>query len=337
MSNPDTADVVWLNNPRKIEIRKESLPHPHDHELLCSTIVTAISPGTEIAAFKGLPPLRPGVVYPRLQGYCNVAQVLAVGSKGSKFEPGDRVLSFISHRSAFLIAETEVLYKLPVEAHAEHIAVTYLFHLGYNAILRSGVRPGHRVLVIGLGILGLTSVAAAVLAGARTFALSNHAVPTTIAKHYGAEAVFSRNELSDLHEKLGTELADVVIVTTNGWHDWEIALKMVAQLGVIAVLGFPGRGDNDLCKNPLDSQYFYTKQIQIKAVGSSPEFRDSRGFCRFNERDNIKFLAKLIIDKNLDPKPLISGMFNGMDIESAYLKLISRESSPLTYLLKWNN
>lgn len=237
------STVVWLNAPGDIELRIEALSAPGHKEVLCETLASVISPGTELAAFKGLPPLRPGVVYPRLLGYCNVARVLEVGHGVAGVQVGDRVLTFTSHRSAFVIAERDILYKLPETARAEDIACAYLFHLGYNAVLRGNVRAGSRVLVIGLGVLGLTTVAMATLAGARVFALSDQIGPASIALQMGAEAVFGRNSLSSLTESIGPDLADLVVSTTNSWSDWQLALQLAGQQGMIAVLGFPGRGE----------------------------------------------------------------------------------------------
>jgi threonine dehydrogenase-like Zn-dependent dehydrogenase len=250
--------------------------------------------------------------------------------------PNDRILTFMSHRSAFVIAKDDVLYKLSETEDAGKIACTYLFHLGYNTVLRSGVRAGSRVLVIGLGALGLTTVAVAALSGARVFAISDQEAPAAIARKFGVEAVFKRDRLPSLADKLGADLADVVVSTTNGWNDWSIALQMAGKLGVIAVLGFPGRGDLPPAFNPLDSQYFYTKQLRIEAVGLSPEYPDSRGYCRFNERANIQYLAGQISNGRLDSSLLISGEFDGKHIDQAYRSLMSREHSPITYLLKWS-
>jgi len=330
------STVVWLNAPGEIELRTEPLRAPGDKEVLCETLVSAISPGTELAAYKGLPPLRPGVVYPRLLGYCNVARVIEVGAAVCGLQPGDRVLTFTSHRSAFVIAEDDILYKLPETARTEDIACTYLFHLGYNAVLRGNVRVGSRVLVIGLGVLGLTTVAMAALAGARVFALSDQSGPASIALQMGAEAVFDRGDLSLLTDRIGSDLADLVVSTTNTWSDWQVALQAAGQLGVVAVLGFPGRGEPQPPSNPLDSQYFYMKQLRIEAVGMSPERPDSRGFCRFNERANIDYLATQITRGRLNPSLLVSNCYAGTNVHQAYMDLLARRSSPTTYLLQWN-
>lgn len=325
---------MWLEAPRKLVLRDEQLTAPGPGEMLCETIVSAISPGTELAAWRGLPPLRPGVTYPRLQGYCNVARVIEVGSGVSTVAPGDRVLSFASHRSHHLLAEEDILYRLPEDAEPAPIAATYLFHLGYNAVLRSNVRPGSRVAVIGLGVLGLAAVAMAHIAGAEVVAVSDQPAPRAIAQHYGAVAAIGRDASKAAIEELGAG-ADVVISTTNGWADFALALQIAGQNGTIACLGFPGRGQPPGDFNPLDSQYFYMKQLRIEAVGWSPEHDDSRGFNRFNERANAAYLAKLIAGGALDASLILSGRYPGERIEQAYADLDARKDDAVTYLLDW--
>lgn len=328
---PASARVVKLLGPRQLVWVDEPLPAslPVD-ALLCRTLASAISPGTELAAYLGARPLRDIPAYPRVQGYCNVAEVLAVGADVTSHSPGDRVLSFASHRSHFVLAEAESLLKLPPGMAAEHATVTYLFHLGYNALLRAGVQAGHRVAVIGLGALGLATVAVARLAGADVLAVSGHEAARRCAIACGADAVVDRAAAPG---REGT--ADVVVTTTNAWDDWRLALQLAAPRGTIAVLGFPGRETAPGDFNPLDSRYFYTKQLRIEAVGLSPERADARGFTRFNERDNLRFLLGRIASGALPAAALISGRFPAERIEQAYQALIERRDFPVTYVLEW--
>lgn len=332
---PAEGLVATLVAPRRIEFVAAKLPELGAGDILCRTLVTAISPGTELAAYTGAPPLRDGIGFPRLLGYCNVARVIAVGNAVKTLKPGDRVLTFASHRSHFVMAEGDVPLRLSAEARDEDVVCAYLFHLGYNAVLRSGVRAGSRVFVIGLGALGLTSVALAALAGAKVSALTDQPKPAAIASGFGAAVVHDRAGLAAALEGANPVSADVVISTTNAWADWEVALRVAAQRGTIAVLGFPGRGQQPPASNPLDSRFFYTKQLRIEAVGVSPEKPDDRGFNRFNARDNLAFLAEQITTGRLDARALVSGIYEGKDIENAYLDLLARKDSPITYILRW--
>lgn len=331
------ASVAWLEAPRRLVFRTETLDpgalRPND--VLCETLVSAISPGTELAAYAGLPPLREGTGFPRLQGYCNVARVLAVGSDVRTPTPGDRVLTFSAHRSHFIVDAGAVLAVLPAEAKSEDAACAYLYHLGYNAVLRADVRAGTKVLVIGLGALGLTTVAMAALAGADVHALSDQPHAQAIAKRFGARAAFGRTRTGDLRSALGGELEDVVVVTTNGWKDWAIALELAGTRATIAVLGFPGRSEAPGGFNPLDSRSFYAKQLRIEAVGHSPELPDRRGFARFNERANLRFLLEQIVSHRLQPAALVSGRYPGAQLAQAYDDLLARKDGAITYALQW--
>ncbi|MEG3179109.1 zinc-dependent alcohol dehydrogenase [Sphingomonas sp. LT1P40] len=325
------AAIVQLDGPRQLVWRRETLAAPTGNQIRCATIVSVISPGTELAAYTGLAPLRPGNPYPRVQGYCNVARVIDAGPDVTDLASGDVVLTFSSHRSHFTIDAGEVLVKLPADGDYGKLACAYLYHLGYNAVLRSDVRAGSTVLVIGLGVLGLTSVAMAALAGARVHAVSNQASAARIATAFGARAVHAR----DAVDAALAGGADVVIATTGGWDDWQMALRNAATMGRIAVLGFPGRGLLAPQVNPLDSQYFYAKQLRIEAVGMSPSSADDRGFLPFNERANLAFLADAIHRGDLDPSPLISGRLSGFDIIQAYEAIVQRDNDALTFILEW--
>lgn len=333
---PIRATVATLVAPRRLEMREETLDPDRlgASSVLCQTLLTAISPGTELAAYTGAPPLRDGTTYPRVLGYCNVASVLATGRDVVGLAPGDRVLSFTSHRSHFVIAADAVLATLPAGADSAQVVFAYLYHLGYNALLRSGTRAGSRVLVIGLGVLGLTSVAMASLAGADVVAVSDQPHAHRLARAFGAREVLGRGGREVLHGALRPG-ADVVVCTTNGWDDWALALDLAGTRATLAVLGFPGRGVPPPTFNPLDSRHFYAKQLRIEAVGHSPERADSRGFNRFNERDNLRYIIDQIVRGRLDAGSLVSGRYASLDIEQAYGDLLARTHSPVTYILQW--
>jgi threonine dehydrogenase-like Zn-dependent dehydrogenase len=293
-------------------------------------VASAISPGTELSAYVGARPLRDVQAYPRVQGYCNVAEVLAVGEGVRSHAPGDSVLSFSSHRSHFVLMAADALLTVPPTVPAGHAALTYLFHLGYNALLRTGVQAGHRVAVLGLGALGLGTVAVAALAGADVLAVTSHESARQLASSFGAAVVRDRGQA---REREGW--ADVVVVTTNTWHDWQLALQLAAHRGTIAVLGFPGRETPPGEFNPLDSRYFYTKQLRIEAVGLSPERPDARGFARFNERDNLAWLLGRIGSGALPAAAMIAGTYPAEKIVDAYEALLARRQSPVTFVLEW--
>ena len=134
-----------------------------------------------------------------------------------------------------------------------------------------------------------------------------------------------------------SELFDIVVTTSNDWLDWNLALMSASMRGTISCLGFPGRNSAPGEFNPLDSKYFYAKQLRIESIGYSPEYPDSRGFLRFNEKDNMKYIINLILSNVLDPKILCAGEIDFTDLKDAYENLLKKEIAPLTYIVRWKH
>ena len=331
------AKISKLLGPQELVFESEAIDESTlaADKILCKTLVSAISPGTEIAAYDGAPPLRPIKAYPRLVGYCNVAEIITVGSGVSEYKTGQRILTFSSHRSHFIAKTEEVLAIIPDGVSSRLASTAYIYHLGYNAVLNANIKYGSPVVVLGLGVVGLSAVTAAKMAGGKVYAITNHDAPKRTALKMGANEVFSRNDIPALKSLLDSRLADAVITTSNSWSDWKIALDVAGMHSKVCVLGFPGRGKKDIPFNPLDSQYFYHKQLQLKAVGCSPENNDARQFLKFNEKDNLKFILEEICKKNIDPSLIISGEKSWYELDDVYKILSTHEGSPLTFVLNW--
>ncbi len=323
------SQVAVLLGPRQLEFEVRNLPVDPlpANNFLAETIVTAISPGTETAAWLGLPPLRRGPIYPRLVGYCNVARVLSCGEGCSSLNPGDRILTFSSHCSRFILPESEVLAVLPPDLSADHAVLAYLFHLGYSAVLAAAKPAGTSAVVLGLGVLGLTSCALAQLAGWQVAAVTDQAPVSALP---GVE--FHHRD-----DPPAPASAQVVIVTSGRWSDWDLALRLASQRAEIVVLGFPGREASSIPFNPLRPEDFYQRQLRITAAGLCPEYSDSRGFCHFNERSNIVRIFDWFRKGRLDPGLLRAPRCPVHQLPNLYHSLCSNDRTVHTYLLDWQS
>ena len=315
----------------------------HD-EVAAETLYTAISPGTELAAVQGLQPLRPDRRHSRVVGYCNLARVIATGEWVHRFRRGDLILTLESHRSHFVCGEDEVLLSLPERnyepAELEEAATTYLFHQGYSALLAGDLKPGQYVAVVGLGTLGLVTVALANRFGARVLAFSDREAAHAVAAEFGAARCFARrydravkDALSDATGRTGI---DIVVVTGSNWDDWRLALELVRPGGKICVLGFPGRRDPIPSFNPLDPQWFYRKQVSVLACGYTPDVEIDPRDIRFTIRRNAMYLLELVLEKRLPARRMISAVVPWGDLGSVYRRIAARESGFLTAVLDWS-
>ena len=327
-----TSEVVRLVAPRTLVSETTTLDTAAlaDDEIVVITRCSTISPGTELAAYVGLPPLRPGSIYPRYLGYCNCGEVIAAGSRVTGISVGDRVLTHAAHRSSYRISQHEVLARVPPNIEPDKASVTYLFHLGYSAMLRANVQAGQHVAVVGLGALGIGSVAVAQLMGAEVFAVSNRESALLRARRCGAKTVLVADDTA--FDKVD---ADVVVSTSNTWADWKLALRLVRRGGVVAVLGFPGRGEPPPPFNPLDSQYFYDKQITLMGVGQDLDQVPGSRSPSPQLRANMRYLLDAIGNGRLPAAEFSSQVRPASELAAAYDDLIARRHDVLTYVLRW--
>lgn len=306
---------------------------PAPDQILCRTEVSALSPGTELSAYRGDPPLRPQAkVYPRLMGYCNVATILARGTDvPADLQVGDRVLTHQSHRSGFMVAHGAVLAKLPTDMLADQASVTYLFHLGYAAFLKSGAVQGDRAAILGLGTLGLTTAALFANAGVPMMGFTNHAPDTQMTRAFGLRGVAPKEV------GIYADSFDHVVVSTNAWEDWQLALQLCRADATITVLSFPGRGQGQPDFNPLDSRYFYDKQLRIQSCGYMPS---GAGSSRRDQpraiAHNCVFLLEAITQGRLPAAALISGVMPYGTLDAIYAEMLAGNRSAQTQVLDWS-
>ncbi|HEY7371486.1 MAG TPA: zinc-binding alcohol dehydrogenase [Polyangia bacterium] len=330
-----------LSAPRKLEFRSEEIEvgglGPQD--VVARTRLTVLSPGTEVGAFVGLPPLRPSVVYPRLVGYCNLAEVVAAGPEVKGLSPGDRILTFESHCSGFRTSASTVITSVPADLPPQRAAATYLYHLGYSALLRSGFTPGLTVAVVGLGTLGLATVSLGSALGANMIAFSDQDAGRRRALAAGARAVYAKNEIGRaLAESaaMGARAGiDVVVSTSNRWDDWDLALRLPRKGGTIAVLGFPGRDGAKPANNPLASEFFYDRQLSVQACGYMPDLDVPPHDLRFTIKRNCVFLLDLIRRGAINPDLLVTETRPWHELGAVYERLAAHDPNLVTCALDW--
>ncbi len=326
------ANTFELKGPKELTIVENEILLDSTDSILAKTAYTAISTGTELAAWLGKPPLRPSTIYPRLMGYCNIAQIIEVGSEVSELSAGDWILTHQSHSSHFGVKVCDVLchFSAIKNEEAKRLSTTYLFHLGYAALLKGKFFPGCRVAIIGLGVLGYTSASLVNCFGGKATVFSGKANSFDFLDGKGF-IVKSKESVSD-HEKV----FDLVINTSDSWDDYLASLKLLRAGGVVVLLGFPGRGLNLPDFNPMESSLLYDKQLTITYAGYMTELELPEIDVRFTLKRNMQYLSNLILESRLDVSPLCSFVSPWKDLASVYDLLNERRTKSLTGVLEWN-
>lgn len=332
--------IYELAAPGNLTVKKHQIDGGSfdSKSVFAKTLFSAISTGTELAAWTGKPPLRPSVAYPRLVGYCNVAQVQAVGSTVNDLVEGDVILTHQSHRSSFFCSRQEVLLKAKDinQTSQKRLAITYLYHLGYSALLEGGYRPGFEVAVIGFGALGFASAGLVSAYGGTPKIFSGRNNTNALAKHIPFAQCFNKVQSRIPYPSdAGLDGADLVINTSDSWADYELSLNAVRRGGTVVLLGFPGRGVGLPAFNPLDSKYIYDKAITIRQVGHVSDLDVPPLDIRFTLKRNLAHIYSLLESGRLDPTPLLKTSYAWNNLQDAYQFLETRPEDTLSAILDW--
>lgn len=177
MSNNELTAVACTGVGR-IEVMKAPIEKPGPGEYLVRSEFTAISPGTELRCIAGK---QPGAVpFPFIPGYA-IAGVIEEAGPGTKLAEGTRVLCdgtrrgkiqamWGGHVSHAISPEGGVL-PAPESVPAEQVVFAKLAAISHRGVHVARPTPGERVVVIGLGLIGLLSARLFAAEGCRVLAL----------------------------------------------------------------------------------------------------------------------------------------------------------------------
>jgi 2-desacetyl-2-hydroxyethyl bacteriochlorophyllide A dehydrogenase len=158
--------MLEFSGVRHVSLVEEPLAPPAAGHLVARTLVSAISAGTELLAFRGqLPPetpldetlvslVRATFGFPLRYGYASVGEVTAAGEGVDPDWIGRRVFAFVPHASAF-VARPEDVIPVPEDLAPERAALLAHMETAVNLVLDGAPLLGEHVLVIGQGTVGL--------------------------------------------------------------------------------------------------------------------------------------------------------------------------------------
>ena len=201
-----TRQTLYFVQPYHVEVHSEVLPPPGPHEVVVKTVVSALSAGTEMLFYRGQVPsemsvdatiagLQQAVQYPLTYGYCSAGEVVECGVQIDPTWRGRRVFAFHPHTSAF-VSDLASLYPIPDAISYDQAVFLPNMETAINFVMDAKPIIGERVIVIGLGIVGLLT---AYLLGQFPFekliALDGYTKRTALAKRWGINALLSPTEL----------------------------------------------------------------------------------------------------------------------------------------------
>lgn len=346
----------------KINIEESPIPNYSENDVLIRTELSLISPGTErmlinfgkssfIKKIASQPDKVKQVIRkiktdgvgatfksvsgklssPTPLGYSNYGEVIAVGKNASNFKIGDKVVSNGNH-SEYVSVNKNLCVK--VNNIPPKLAVfAILAAIPLQGIRLSNVEIGSKVIVIGVGIVGLLLIQLLKSNGCNVIAVDYDDDKLKIAKKYGA-TIFSLKDENSLHkyaesitEGNGLDAAFICASTKNNL-PIRLSEKILRKRGEIILIGISGLN--------LSRDAFYKKEISFKVSCSyGPGRYDDNyekfgcdypyPYVRWTENRNLQTIIELMKNKAITSDLLIDRKFKFAEFDLAYKYLLNNQ------------
>jgi len=328
---PITKAVLYGARDLRLETEDFSLDSLGEKQVFVETEVSALSTGTDLGNYEGRSrevPTAPD--YPRWVGYSNIGVIRRCGSAVSRWKEGQRVFAPKPHQSHYVANEDELIVPVPDGVDPEVASFCYLTNLGVAGMRQLGYQAGERVTVVGLGVIGLCTVAVAQAMGARVSAIANSEFRRDLALQVGAETACLAGE----GKSAGIE-ADLIVLTANTWDAYRESVDIARFGGRISVLGFPGRAQPEPGFNPIAMEWFYGKQLILAGSGFSPRADVPPQEISFNVRRNIELIFDYARRGKLPLERIITHRFPAGQLIDAYELALTHSKAMAAAIFDW--
>jgi 2-desacetyl-2-hydroxyethyl bacteriochlorophyllide A dehydrogenase len=218
------AEAIVFSEPGRVAVRECQVRAPGPGEILIHTAFSCISPGTELRKLRGRECV--GVVpYPLVPGYCLSGRVAARGA-GVTLREGTPVISCGTIDAGGLalaegghISRVTTLASLAVEVPEPvdllEASAAILAGIAWHGLLMSRPKPGERVAVVGLGLIGQAAALVHAAAGAEVVGCDRSRRRVEMARRAGLTAVEAADGLRNAFAPIFPGGADIVVDATG--------------------------------------------------------------------------------------------------------------------------
>lgn len=211
---------------------------------------------------------------------------------------------------------------------AEAVMLPDMVVTGFHGAELAGIKPGDSVCVIGIGPVGLMSVAGANLMGAsHLFAVGSRPKCVEVAKYYGATEIINYKQgdiVKQVLDKTGGKGVDRVIIAGGDNDTFAQAVRILKPGGAIGNVNYLGEGD-------------YIKIPRVEwGVGMGHKLIN--GGLTPGGRLKMEKMLALLQTKKLDVSKLITHRFKGFEHIEEALMLMKNKPADLikpVVTIKW--
>ena len=317
--------VVWLR-PEVADLEPMLTSAPSANEILVEVDASLVSPGTERAFLLGLP--NTSQSFPSGAGYAAAGKVLRVGRSVPDWGPGDRFAGVAPHASHAIVRPDQIA-RVPDEVPERDAAFAQLGAIAMHGVRRAGIRPGEKVAVIGLGLIGQLSIQIARWAGgAPIVGMARSQAFFAQAMASGCDHVVSLDDDPDAPDATS---ADVVIEATGSPAAIPTAITAARDGGRVIIVGSP-RG----VTHGVDlGATVAGRGITVVGAHVSGASRREPSAGVWSRREESELFLDLVAAGRIELEHLISETESPAEANRVYERLVSSSDTPMGIVFDW--
>ncbi len=283
---------------------------------------------------------------PMALGYSSAGTIVALGPNMQGFRVGQRVAcaggGYAVH-AEYAVVPSNLLTPLPKNVDFESAAFATLGAIALHGFRLAEPQVGERLVVIGLGLLGLLAAQIASAAGCEVFGIDTDIKRVALASSLGLRAMVRSKAVDSAMAFTANRGFDVVLICadTPSNDPVELAAALARDRARIVATGAVGLD--------IPRKVYYEKELSfINSRSYGPGRYDSSyeeqgrdypiGYVRWTEGRNIEAVVELMATGKLKVKPLISHRFPIEEAAEAYEVITGKKREPfLGVLLTYPN
>jgi predicted dehydrogenase/threonine dehydrogenase-like Zn-dependent dehydrogenase len=275
-------------------------------------------------------------------GYSLAGEVVEVGRGVSGWAVGDRVAcagAGLANHADYNVVPKNLTVAIPAGVDDEDASFVTLGAIALQGVRLAAPTLGERIVVMGLGLIGLLTLQLLKANGCRVLGFDPNAGRADLARQLGADIAISdglAEAVAGFTVGIG---ADSVIITASSKSNEPInAAAEISRLkGRIVVVGMVGM--------TIDREPFYKRELELKlSLSYGPGRHDPAyelaghdyplPYVRWTEQRNMEAFLALIAAGKVTPKQLVTHRFSITHAEKAY-ELMERGEPHLAMLLTY--
>lgn len=306
-------------------------------EVLLKTKVSLVSPGTELAIYRGT---ESWAKLPYAPGYASIGEVVGKGPEVETLKEGDLVFCYNSHASMSKLGAKGLFAKVPAGVPLEEAVFARMAAVSMTALRVAPPELGDAVAVLGMGLVGNLAAQLFALSGAEVVCADICAKRLALAEKCGLGNLVDSSK-EDLRQAVlgltGGNGASTVVEATGVPAMAETAMTLAAKSGEVVLLGSPrGKHEGDITSLLNKIHLWSNGCVTLKGAH---EWRypclPSEG-TKHSLRRNCEIIMKLIADGKLKTAPLITHMISPAACQSVYQGLLNERDKYTGVVFDWS-